>query len=139
MNYTEINKIFDTFRNAEKEFNILNEMEKTEAIKGLLKSLDKVCENCFNLIVEYIKENEKEIEDFSEDIDEYIIDNVYKDDDVSFEELYIDYKREIQHSIQLDLYNAVVDNARVTKDEKLQQFINSLPDLDLFLYLVKNF
>lgn len=138
MKYTDINKIFDTFRNAEREFDILNELEKTEAIKDLLKSLDKVCENCFNLIVQYIKENEKEIEDFSEDIDEYIIDNVYNDD-VSFEDLYIDYKEDLRHRVQLDLYNAVVDNARVTKDEKLQQFIYSLPDIDLFLYLVKNF
>ena len=80
MNYSEISKIFDTFRNAEKEFNILNELEKTEAIKGLLKSLDGICEKCFFLMVEYIKENEQEIDDFAEDIDEYIIDNVYKDD-----------------------------------------------------------
>ena len=140
MNYSEISKVFDTFRNAEKEFDILNELEKTEAIKDLLKSLDKVCENCFNLIVEYIKENEREIENFSEDIDEYIIYNVYKnDDDIPFDELYNDYKEELRSSVFLDLYNAVVDNARVTKDEKLQKFIYSLPDMDLFLYLVKNF
>lgn len=152
MEYRIINNIFDLMQETIKQVDALYE-EKTKAKnKGdaiTVKAIDEaitvmnVAINEYHgLICNYVNSKNALIDDFDDEINEFLEENGYFNDI----EDYIKYgysddsireeKKEIFKDFIGALFSAVVDDDFNSNDDEIQTFIDGFDKLDLYLYIL---
>lgn len=153
MTYKMIVNIFDLMQETQKALDDINELRislkkqgRLAETEGLLEAEARMTSVLFtydNLIEGYVKSADALIDDFDDEFEEFLEDNIYDLDDY-YEYGYSDdaineIKAETRREFILTIWSSVVEDNFFNTDKDIQAFINGFNRLDLYLYIISKY
>lgn len=153
MTYKMIVNIFDLMQETQKALDDINELRislkkqgRLAETEGLLEAEARMTSVLFtydNLIEGYVKSADALIDDFDDEFEEFLEDNIYDLDDY-YEYGYSDdaineIKAETRREFILTIWSSVVEDNFYNSDKDIQAFINGFNKIDLYLYIVSKY
>lgn len=153
MTYSMIGSIFDLMQDTIKALEDISELRinlkkqgRFAEREGLLEAEAKMTSVLFtykNLIERYVNSADALIDDFDDDFEEYLENNIYDLDDY-YEYGYSDeaineIKAEDRRDFLFEIWSSVVEENFYNSDKKIQAFINGFNKLDLYLYIISKY
>lgn len=153
MNYKMIVNIFDLMQDTQKALDDINELRmslkkqgRLAETEGLLEAETRMTWVLFtysNLIESYAKSADALIDDFDDDFEEYLEDNIYDLNDY-YEYGYSDeaineIKAEARKEFISTIWSSVVEDNFYNRDKDIQAFINGFSKIDLYLYIISKY
>ena len=150
MTYLMIYRIFDLMQETQKALDDINELRmslkkqgKYAETEGLIEAETKMTSAILayhDLIVRYVNSADALIDDFDDEFEEFLEDNIYDLDDY-YEYGYSDeaieeIKKEARSRFIIDMWSCVIDDNFYSNDEAIQTFINGFSKIDLYLYII---
>lgn len=153
MTYEMIVNIFDLMEETQKVLDDINELKmslkkqnRLAETEGLLEAETRMAAVLFtysNLIEGYVKSADILIEDFDDEFEEFLEDNIYDLDDYYeygySDEVINEIKAEIRRKFILTIWSSVVEDNFYNRDKDTQAFINGFNRLDLYLYIISKY
>lgn len=150
MNYKTINNIFELMLETQKVLDEISETRLNLKKQGsyaeaddLLKAEAKMTSAILNyhgLIAKYVKSENALIDDFDDDFEEFLEDNIYDLNDCYeygySKEAIEEIKNEARKTFMIEMWTSVIDNNFYSSDETIQNFINGFSKIDLYLYII---
>ena len=153
MNYKMVANIFDLMEETQKALDDINELRmslkkqgRLAETEGLLEAETRMTAVLFtygNLIEGYVKSADALVDDFDDEFEEFLEDNIYDLDDY-YEYGYSDdaineIKAETRREFILTIWSSVVEDNFFNTDKDIQAFINGFNRLDLYLYIISKY
>lgn len=153
MTYKMIVNIFDLMQETQNALDDINELRislkkqgRLAETEGLLEAEARMTSVLFtydNLIENYVKSADALIDDFDDEFEEFLEDNIYDLDDY-YEYGYSDdaineIKAETRRDFILTIWSSVVEDNFYNSDKDIQAFINGFNKIDLYLYIVSKY
>ena len=150
MKYGTIYSIFDLMQETtarqqdlyDDYFEYKNAGNTLEAKKvfSVIKTMDMAIAEYHKLIVNYVNSADALVDDFDDEFEEFLEDNIYDLDDY-YEYGYSDeaieeLKEEARAEFMIRLWSSVIDDNFYSNDEAIQSFINGFNKIDLYLYII---
>lgn len=150
MTYSMIYNIFDLMQETIKAFDDISELRinlkkqcKFAEAEGLLEAEKKITSVLFtykNLIEQYVNSADALIDDFDDEFEEYLEDNIYDLSDY-YEYDYSDeaineVKAEARKDFYSIIWSSVTEDNFHNIDKDIQAFINGFNKIDLYLYII---
>lgn len=128
--------IYDDYYEYKKAGNML----EAKRIFSLIKTMDTAIDGYHKLIVNYVNSADSVVDDFDDEFEEFLEDNIYDLDDC-YEYGYSDeaieeIKKEARSKFIIDMWSSVIDDNFCSNDEAIQTFINGFAKIDLYLYII---
>ena len=151
MTYKEISDIFYIMREQERDICTLDEIRINLRKKGRMQEAEMISNaQCYltatilkyhTLISEYAESEGALIEDFTDEINEFLEYNNYfpymEWNEYKYSrEAIQEEKQEIFKDFTYTLYYIIIENNFHTEDKAIQAFINNYSKLDLYLYIL---
>lgn len=150
MTYKMIVNIFDLMQDTQKAIDDINELRinlkkqgKFAETEGLLEAearMTVVLSTYSNLIEDYVKSADTLIDDFDDEFEEYLENNIYDFDDYYeygySNEAINEIKAEARRSFFNTIWSSVVEDNFYNNDKGIQAFINGFNKIDLYLYIL---
>lgn len=153
MTYSMIYNIFDLMQNTQKALDDINELRmslkkqgKYAETEGLLEAETKMTSAILgyhDLIVRYVNSADALIDDFDDEFEEFLEDNIYDLDDYYeygySEEAIEEIKKEARRTFIIEMWSSVIEDNFYNRDEAIQTFINGFSQIDLYLYIISKY
>lgn len=153
MTYSMIYNIFDLMQNTQKALDDINELRinlkkqcKYAEAEGLLEAEAKMTSAILgyhDLIVRYVNSADALIDDFDDEFEEFLEDNIYDLDDCYeygyCEEAIEEIKKEARRTFIIEMWSSVIEDNFYNRDEAIQTFINGFSKIDLYLYIISKY
>lgn len=150
MTYKMIVNIFDLMEETIKALNDISELRISLKNQGKLAETERLLEaetrmtsvlfTYSNLIECYVKSADALIDDFDDDFEEYLENNIYDLDDYYeygySNEAINEIKAEVRRSFFNTIWSSVVEDNFYNNDKGIQAFINGFNKIDLYLYIL---
>ena len=128
--------IYDDYYEYKKAGNML----EAERIFSLIKTMDVAIDGYHKLIVNYVNSADSLVDDFDDEFEEFLEDNIYDLDDCYeygyCEEAIEEIKKEARSEFIIKMWSCVIDDNFCSNDEAIQNFINGFSKIDLYLYII---
>jgi hypothetical protein len=131
-----LDEISETRLNLKKQGNYA---EADDLLKAEAKMTSAIL-NYHGLIAKYVKSENALIDDFDEEFEEFLENNIYNLD-VYYEYGYSDeaieeIKKAMRKEFMIEMWTSVIDDNFNSSDETIQTFINGFSKIDLYLYII---
>lgn len=150
MTYSIINNIFDLMQDTQKALDDINELRlslkkrgkhtEAEGLEEVEAKMTSAILGYHDLIVRYVNSADALVDDFDDDFEEFLEDNIYDLNDCYeygySEEAIEEIKNEARKTFMIEMWTSVIDDNFNSSDEKIQAFINGFSKIDLYLYII---
>lgn len=150
MNYKMVVNLFDLMEETQKALDDINELRmslkkqgRLAETEGLLKAETRMTAVLFtygNLIEGYVKSADALVDDFDDEFEGYLENNIYDFDDYYkygySNEAINEIKAETRRSFFNTIWSSVVEDNFYNSDKDIQAFINGFNKIDLYLYII---
>lgn len=150
MTYSMVSNIFDLMQDTQKALDDINELRMNLKKQGKYAETDGLLEaetrmtsailGYHDLIVRYVNSADALIDDFDDEFEEFLEENIYDLGDYYeygyCEEAIEEIKKETRGTFIIKMWSSVIDDNFYSSDEAIQSFINGFNKIDLYLYII---
>ena len=153
MEYKTIYNIFNLMQETQKALDDIGDLRTNLKKQGRLteaenlfdaeKRIMAVLSSYRDIIINYVNSAECIVDDFDEEFEEFLKDNIYDlkdyyENDCSNDAIN-DAKEEARRDFIATIWASVIEENFYNRDETIQAFINSFSQIDLYLYITDRY
>ena len=153
MTYSMIYNIFNLMQETQKSLDDIGEMRLSLKKQGRLieaenlldaeKKMVAVLSSYRDIIIDYVNSADTLVDDFDEEFEEFLEDNIYDLEDYyengSSNDAINEAKEETRRDFIAIIWSSVIEENFYNRDETIQTFINGFSQIDLYLYIISKY